>query len=418
VIASAPYFRGALGSVICANFCSGELVMALKLYRVVLTGRSALKVERQRGWKNPQYYITIKDDLQKDASSASPKHAGLIYTVEVSAEDAVDSIQKATSYARHITDHISVVHGAAIDYPLPRFSIDIDTTYTHRELAQIFYDAPALQHPRRTYNQATYKFFFKQLDSLRQDNPRSAMRIDRALHYLRSSYLEQEPIDRFEDAWGALEAVNPLIFKKYSLGTTYQKKCRNCNAPIPAPDNASGIDYILKQFLGKSAAVAKELRAKRIDIVHARASLSKVLENIAENTRLAQRAAVVGILDALDLPKKQESDFMREMLPVTGSPQLLVRAILYDLSVEALRAQAQYPQLYLLRIMQVETSNRPMAHAGETRPLAAQLNIGMRHFSGNWDLQEIRWQMYIDPEDDSPETQIMAVKSILPDKEA
>lgn len=238
----------------------------MKLYRVVLTGRSALKVDRKRGWKSPEYHLTIRDDLEKDASGAPPAHSGLIYTVEVNAEDPMDSIHKATSYARHVTDQISVVHGAAIEYPSPRFSIDIDPAYIDHELAQIFYDAPTLHHPRRTYNQATYNYFFEELDRLRQDNPGSATRIDRALHYLRSSYLEHEPVDRFEDAWGALEVVNPLILKKYLLKTTYQIKCkdcdenlfcRNCDAPIPAPENASGIDYIVKEMLGMSATVAK-----------------------------------------------------------------------------------------------------------------------------------------------------------------
>lgn len=127
---------------------------------------------------------------------------------------------------------------------------------------------------------------------------------------------------------------------------------------------------------------------------------------------------MVGILDILNLPKEQGSNFVREMLPVAGSPPLVVKAILRSLSVETLKSYSKYPQLYLQRIMQVENSSHPVAHAGETRPLSAQLNVGIQHFTGDWDLEEIRWQMEVDPEDGSPETQIIAVKSSVSDKEA
>lgn len=391
----------------------------MKRYRVVLTSRSSLKLGTRRIWKSPEYNLTIRDDMQEGRAGSPPKHAGLIYTVEVSADHIVDSINMATSYVRHVTDGLTVAHGAVIEYPMPQFSIDIDSANAGRELAQVLYDVPALQQPRRTYNNEAYTDFYNYLDSLRQNDHRTAKRIDRALHYLRSSCLEVDPVDRFEDVWVALEAINPRIREKYNQSTTYPSKCpncnndllcRNCGKVIRNPDNASGTDYIITRMLGKTPDVAKKLRGKRIDIVHARATFSSVLKDLPEYTLLAQRAVVIGVLDLLDIPTEQRSNFIREMLPITGAPRVIVSATLYDLRVDELRTRDKYPQLYL-RFCEMEVRNRTVSHEGEIRPIAVQLNIGIHNYSGEWDLLEVRSWLEIDPEENGPMTQIYGVKS-------
>ncbi len=396
--------------------------MALKLYRVVLTSRSALKVEPKRRWRHSQYHMTIRDDLQEDASGTPPKHTGLIYTVEVSAKNAAESIDKAVAYARQVTDQISVVHSVAVDYPLPQFSIDIDPANAHRELAQVLYNAPPLYHPRRTYDRAVYGSFFNHLDNLREREPKSALRVDRALHYLRNSYLDQAPIDQFGNAYIALEAISPLIRKKYSQPTTYQKKCsechqdlfcRNCGTSIRTQDNLSGSDYIITEILGESSTAARKLREKRNSIFHAYTTLSTALEHLDEYTRLAQRAAVAGILDTLDLSVQQQSDFLQAILPVTGNPRVLVRATLYDLSVETLKTEAKYPQLYL-QFCEVLSSDCPPSHAREIPPSFVHLYFGIKYFSGEWDLLDARWRMATTLEEGTSEPQFIIDKCTTP----
>jgi len=362
--------------------------------------------------------MLIRDDLHKNAGDASPKHAGLIYTVEVSAKHIWESINKAVSYVRHVTDQISTIHRVAIEYPVPQFSIDIEKAYSHRELAQVLYNVPALHQPRRTLDSDLYKKFYDRLDELRQDCPKSANRIDRVLHYLRSSYIEQEPIDRFEDAWVALETINPLIRRKYAQPTTYQRKCpkckkdlscRSCNEEIKEPDNASGIDYIFTELLQETQAMAKKVRGKRLDIVHARANFTTILNDIHPQTRLAQRAVIAGVLDILGIPKEQVTNYLREILPLTGDPHVTVCAILYDLPVESLGTRTKYPQLFL-QSCQIEVQNRHEVHAGEICPIAAQLNIGIQDFSGTWDLLEARLLLETDPDNKDSAIQIIASK--------
>lgn len=391
----------------------------MKRYRVVLTSRSSLKLGAKRRWKSPEYNLTIRDDIQEGRADSPPMHAGLIYTVEVSADHIVDSINMATSYVRHVIDGLSVVHGAVIEDPMPQFSIDINSANANRELTQFLYNVPVLQQPRRTYNNEAYTIFFNYLDRLRQNDHRTAKRIDRALHYFRSSCLEVDPVDQFEDVWVALEAINPRIREKYNQSTTYPRKCpkckkdllcRHCGKEIRNPDNASGTDYIITRMIGKTSEVAKKLRGKRIDIVHSRATFSSVLKDLPEYTLLAQRAVVIGILDLLDIPAEQRSNLIREMLPITGAPRVIVSATLYDLRVDELKTENKYPQIYL-KSCQKEVQNRTESHEGEIRPIALQLHIGMRNYSGKWDLLEVRSWLKIDPEDNGPMTQIYGVKS-------
>lgn len=392
-----------------------------KPYRIILTGRSALKAGAKRVWRNPECRLQIVDNWQ--ANSADPigaqRHAGLIYTVEVSAEHILESLKKAVLYARYITDQLAVVHGAMIDYPLPQFSIDIAQDVPDRELAQVFYNVPIIHEPRREYNLLSYEAFDSRLKELRQERPEDAQRIDRALHYLRSSFSEHDPIDQFEDAWVALEAINPLIRKKYAQGTTYQQhcskcngllRCAQCNSAISAPDNASGIDYIIEKLLGCPQSVSKAVRGQRNDIVHARAKFTRVLGHLVGNIRVAQRAGVAGILDVLEFPQEQRATIQRAMLPIAAPPQAVVTCILYDLPVKTLAAQPVYPQLSLLAVERV-IPNTPEAHAGAHRPMDAQFSVTVQNFGGRWELRrEVHALVEVDAEAQPPTVLINASK--------
>ncbi|MBI2842173.1 MAG: hypothetical protein HYX78_02110 [Armatimonadetes bacterium] len=356
--------------------------------------------------------------MQEIASTDAPVHKGLIYRIDLRAESAVKSINSAVSYASQVTDQLSAVYGTAIDYPVPQFSIDVDRAYQNRELAQVLHNVPILHEPRREYNHQAYLSFYSRLDRLRLNDGKSAMRIDRALHYLRNSYLEQDPIDRFEDSWVALEAINPLTRRKYSRPTTYKRKCKNCdrdlfcracNAQVCEGDNASGIDYIITQLLGQTQDAAKRLRTKRIDIVHARTGFAAVLNCIGELTQLAQRAVIAGTLDFLGFSKGEVSSLLQTMLPIATTPRVIVSATLENLSVEALKTYQKYPQLYL-RCCECVTANRLQAHSREALPLAVQLLIGIQHFQGNWEILEMNLPVQVDSAIAGPAPEVIARK--------
>ena len=127
--------------------------------------------------------------------------------------------------------------------------------------------------------------------------------------------------------------------------------------------------------------------------------------------RLAQRAVQAGVLDLLDFGKEQSSRFLRQTLSMARSPRITASAILYNLSVETVKSQTQYPRLYL-QSCEIGIPNRPETHAGEIRPFAAQLNVGIQNFSGAWDLLEVHALMDVDPEETGHTTEIIAVKGL------
>ena len=315
-----------------------------------------------------------------------------------------------------MTDQLSVVHGVVIDYPLPQFSIDISPEFPDRELAQVLYNVPVIHEPRRELDDSLYRSFHARLDDLRQRALRDAKRLDRAMHYLRASFSEHDPIDQFEDAWVALESINPLIQRKYSAPTSYQPRCAKCQhllrcavceVEVSAPDSASGIDYLIQHILKEDASIAKAVRGKRNDIVHSRADFATVLKDIVKHVGVAQRAVVAGILDLLELSPEEQSTMLRTMLPIAGKPQVVVSCVLYDLPVHELNGRRKYPQLRL-ECVECATLCTPEAHARAHRPMAAQLTISIQDFAGRWKLHhEVPGTVVVDPAEGESTVQII-----------
>src|SRR6185369_16473260 len=88
-----------------------------------------------------------------------------------------------------------------------------------------------LEKIRRAFNDVVFRPFHdlmvavESADEARPKNDRLAPRVNRALHYLRRSYLESDPIDRFEDVAAALQSLDPLLRRKFGLPTAYDPKC-------------------------------------------------------------------------------------------------------------------------------------------------------------------------------------------------
>ena len=367
--------------------------VVIKKYRVILTSRSSLKAKGRRIWKSPEYMISIQDDLQKVKDYEPLQHEGLIYTVEIMSDHIVNSIHSAITHVRHVTDQLSVLHGVEIEYPRARFAIDIDPTSKDRELAQVLWNVPIFYQPRRSYDHKFYKTFHDNLDKLRSINEKDARRIDRALHYLRSSYAEEEPIDKFQDAWVALESINPLIRSKFNLPTTRSPKCPSCGSALkPVPDDWSGIRHIVTNLLGEQLEKAKRLRDKRVEIEHATVSLVDMLQDLPDLTSLAQRAVLMGVLEVLEIIAEDRSKILCDVLPIFGPPVLIVTGKTFDFPLEILSKYDKYPQL-CLKSCQILKPNREESHMGESQPHAVQLEICIQNYSGEWNLNREVWPL-------------------------
>jgi hypothetical protein len=232
------------------------------------------------------------------------------------------------------------------------------------------------------------------------------------MHYLRSSYLELDPIDRFEDAWVALEALNPLIRDKHKLPTTYQGKCSDCGAPTGQPNSTPALEYLLGTLLKLDATTIRQVRGKRIDIVHARENADTVVDGIDNATVIAQRAVLAGIYDVLDLTPESSVLALKRPLTLPTMPNLTINARIRGLTLDAMRQHGSYPQLKLLGIETMVNEDDP--YVEEVLPVAFQALVEMHDFDGEWDLLGGDMPVDVDPDSESLPMQLLFQKMHRP----
>lgn len=324
-------------------------------YRVRLLSKGTLRLGQIRTFRCQSDEVVVTDAFQRSSQPQMQRHVGVLFTAEVDAPGILEAIALAKGRSSQIADLLTTAQSTAIEDPIPLFALDIDPTKPDREFAQMIYNAPQLRDFRRVLDDEEFRLLSEALDALRASDERSAARVDRALHYLRQSILEGDPIDRFEDLWAGLESINHLIRKKYDSPVRYEVMCPRCKYPllcsecreqVAAPDNASGIDYIVTTLLKLPGSEARLLRSKRIQIAHSTAQLPDVLENLEHATNVARMTLLAGIYDIIGLPI-EPSFLRRKPLQIVGNAPLTVVAVLHDLPMSALEAGTPYPQLKL-----------------------------------------------------------------------
>lgn len=391
-------------------------------YRVRLRSRGTLRLGKVRTIRGPDHIVRFSDGLGVGRSNEE-EHQGIRYTVEVDATDILRAIAISKNLASHAADMLSCAGTVAIEDPVPLFAIDCEPSRNDREFAQVIHDAPQLRQFRRAINEADFRILFDGLRRVREANPRAANRVDRALRYLRQSTLENDALDRFEDLWVGLEAINPLLREKYQTSTKFTQKCGNCgnvlacascDAQVRAADNSSGIDYVVTEILGLSKPDAKLLRGKRIQIVHSTATFLQVSENLARATEIARQTLIAGIHDVLALPSDALPRLLRQPLAIVGNAFLVVVATLVDLPVAVIDAAERYPQLKLEGLELVlpthPDADRDLPHppTPDTAPLdvhAVQVVVSVKDFAGEVRSARVFGDFYADPEAENSEFQ-------------
>lgn len=395
-------------------------------YRVRLGSRGTLRLGKTRTIRGPDHTVRFSDGLA-DSGSKEEAHQGIRYTVEVEATDILGAITVAKGLASHTADMLSMAGTVAIEDPVPLFAIDCEPSQNDREFAQVIHDAPQLRQFRRAINEADFSVLFDGLQRIRQTNPRRAYRLDRALRYLRQGTLETDALDKFEDLWVGLEAINPLLRENYQTSTTFKRKCASCGnvlncasckAEAHAPDNSSGIDYIVTEVLGLSGDDARLLRRKRIQIVHSTATFLQVSENLGRATEIARTALIAGIHDVLDLPSDALTRLLRQPLAIVGNASLTVVATLVDLPMTILDTRERYPQLKLEALELVLPTdpnadrNLPHPPTPDTDPLdvqAVQVVVSAIDFTGEVRSARAYGDFYADPEAENSKFQTIVL---------
>lgn len=381
----------------------------MKSFKVFLTGKSALKMVSEKKWKGSNYQMSVRDHW-KDVKEGQPSdHLGLIYTVEIQAEDVSSAITRATGIARHICDELTAVHRAIIDHPEPQFSIDVEPISSEREFVQVIRNCPQSHKPLREMDDRKFKPFFEKMDELRTSNPKIASRVTRALHYFRHSLLHSDPVDRFEDAWVALEVLGAKIREKFDLPTKQSGKCEGCGEVFDIQDSAPGVDYIFETLLNEDIFLARRLRNKRNGIQHGFSALGNTLQDIQELTDVAHRGVMAGAGELIGLPLGEGLAISKTFLPIVGSAPMFIRAFLYDLPIEKLNGEVPYPQL-AIHCVERAVKNQKEEYVGQHVPLAMQVLVKIINYTGSWDLQGASFDFVFDPENSNPLPEIIVRK--------
>lgn len=380
----------------------------MKSFRVILTGKSALKMVNKKTWKGANYKITVRDDWKDEMEGQPSHHLGLIYTVELQANDTYSSITQATEIARRICDELTAVHRAIIGHPESQFVLDVEPNTSEREFVQIIRNCPMIHQPLRKIDDLKYKPFFEKMEGLRNSNPRTASRITRAFYYFRQSLLHSDPIDRFEDAWVALEVLGSKIREKFNLPTKRPTECEYCGKVFDIQDSAAGVDYIIKMLLKKDISFARKLRNKRNGIQHGHDSLDKVQKDIQECTEIAHEGILAGAGELLGFSVGEGIGISKSFLPIVEAAPMLIKAFLHDLPIDKVNGAESYPQL-AIHCVEKMVKNQKEEHAGQHAPFALQVMVKISAYTGSWDLQGVGFDPVFDPEDASP-PQILARK--------
>ena len=264
------------------------------------------------------------------------------YSIRTTAIGPIAAINKAEAYISYLNDVLVFVQGAAIGDPKPFMAIDLDPRFPNREFAQaIYFDFPEFRSRRRLDIDNLRLFFEERLEAF--NDQRGKRRLVRALHLLRRSHLERDPIDRFEDLWTALEAINPLVRQKYSIHRDYSVDCSNCRSPLACQncgqavttvDNLSGMRHVICDMLDEEDQWPA-LRRMRVAIVHSLDDPKEIAEDIPPKIEVLRKALIAGILDLLDVPPGETPRFDHPPLPLSTQPQFVIRGEFLDLAAEA-----------------------------------------------------------------------------------
>lgn len=376
-------------------------IIRVQKYRAVFTSRSAVKLEKQRVWMARDYSVSVQDATQPGKGESPDGFRGLTFTVTINQCDIYKAIAVGSSIVRSISDQLSFTHGAWIADPLAKFAVDVGDERKDRELLQVFSNVVPIQQPLRAHEAACYRAVLDAIDKAQAERPDDARHMLRALRHLRHSLLEQDPIDRFQDAWLALAAVSTPIAGQYKLCDRLpvtcprckeQVLCASCNEPISSLYSPA-IDHLLRSACDGSESVAAETRRFRNALEHGSVKkVEKAMPSIGKYTNLARRAAVEGVLDALGIPKEHRTTIEQQAL-LAGTSQLFVRAHLLDAPVEALARATGCPQLVLHQPMEAAYRYPRSGYAGEDQPLALNIFFGIRNYDGQWELSDYRWPL-------------------------
>jgi hypothetical protein len=368
----------------------------MKRYRTYLTSHGSLAVPDPIRVHSPQAVVTIENWLEQGVAELPPRHLGLVYSVELTAETIEAAMEASVKEVTGFIDLLAAIHGAAIGDASPSIAFDLDERAADREFAQYIYEVPQVARPNRLLSGELFDLVFAKLN-LHAADAEVIGGVHRAVHAARRATLTDNLRDKFVDLWGALEALNPLVQRKHSLPTSQIiRNCRECGAGMSGPVS-SGIRYVVDELLGEPAQW-KPLRDTRQQFVHGIA-VSVDAEQVQSLVRVLHDAFITGLMDVLDIPERAWAKYRGYALGLGSNALLIVVAILRDLPLSHLLAPERPLPFFEMVATSATIEGDPIQGTGQVETGTAEFLI--RNFVGNYTIVRAAGVAHRDPADSS-----------------
>lgn len=292
--------------------------------RVKFTAATAVAVPQMQVFPlDSGIVITVNNWTADD--EAGEIHRGLVIDVDLDATDPRHAVSRAFGWGSAIVSLVAFGTSAAAASLRPLIAY-VERTDGNCDVLQ-FGDWPIESSSRRMLKPERMRITIGRFSSLAKED---RDRVIRGLDWYRKSLSETNVFDRFMAAWTGLEAINPLLIRRYALPSTEL--------------TSAGTRYLITRRFGERE--RKQIFAFRQGLMHSTKPFAELIADADLATKTAIEALRLGLLELLRATPEDEA-------ALTATPMRLP---------ERNRVQYGY-QMKLLQIVTVPLGQRaPRIH--------------------------------------------------------
>ncbi len=333
---------------------------------------------------------------------------GLRVLVTLRAKSIEDAVEKAGRGVEHLSDGFAFGLAAAVGECRPEFAVDYSETAESRLVYQRIHMPPALR-PMRTLNPLS---FVSVMGYLQRVASRNQHRLQRAVAWLRKSYDQENPCDEFINLWMGLEAVNRLVAEKHSLQDAEESfPCPHCGKGIGKHDTKAGVNYVVRQLMGQTHAVAKRLAWLRNALLHSFEPVDDLYAQLEELLPLARCALVYSIMDSADVPRDRWDEWTKVPLARRNECYIELFSEADGMTRGHMKERRHLP---LYRLKSAKSKHGYDALGRVRTDSGAYLEVGPLPYSLT--LKSQRVNSTKDPEDETAKVELTEVRHVMSDK--
>lgn len=216
----------------------------------------------------------IMTKIEEKDESGTVIQTGLRFRVFTNAESLKGAINSAKSLTDGIVSFMTLMTGRGMDIPCEEIAYEITPSVHKRDFVQVFYDIGLKSVSRRQIDPDKLIDFIDKHNKL---DPLSTEQVSRAIRWYRLGAMVTDIFDQFNCFWIGLEALNPILQRKLSIGDD-TVSCPNCKHKWIATPTVSGIRVFFHRMLSEEKNMYRNIRELRISIMHSTRRLRDLRE--------------------------------------------------------------------------------------------------------------------------------------------